>query len=69
MFAEQDRTERAPPSQRQGGGRARGPSRQAPSGVLVEGPPAPPSSASSPGTRARLNDSSLSSNGPPDAAS
>lgn len=30
MFPEQDRTERAPPSQRQGGGRARGPFRQLP---------------------------------------
>ncbi|KAM7242497.1 hypothetical protein CapIbe_006968 [Capra ibex] len=33
------------------------------------GAAAPPSPGSSPGTRARLSDSSLSSNGPPDAAS
>nr|XP_020763745.1 proline-rich protein 2-like [Odocoileus virginianus texanus] len=33
------------------------------------GAAAPPSPASSPGTRARLSDSSLRSNGPPDAAS
>ena len=41
----------------------------APSRVLVQGPPAPPFPASSPGTRARLSDSSPRSNGPPDAAS
>lgn len=70
MFAEQERTERAPPSQPRQGQSPGSEAPSAPSRVLVEGPaPAPPSSASSPGTCARLSDSSLCSNGPPDAAS